>query len=161
MCLYLSTYLSISIYLLITCSMGLNSRPPACTMFPTDVSPERLFLDNSSFLCTICPWTMCPDPDYCRCTDRGGLRMAAPLWWCARSPPYCDATLILTRLRLDLTTQCAPILSSRRVIFRVGKNPGFLKKIQPSGFFVFFLIFWVFWVFLGFFAQTRGFLGFF
>ncbi len=38
---------------------------------------------------------------------------------------------------------------------RVGKNPVFFKKTQPSGFF------WVFWVFLGFFTQTRGFLGFF
>ncbi len=34
---------------------------------------------------------------------------------------------------------------------RVGKNPGFFKKTQPSGFF------WVFWVFLGF----LGFFGFF
>jgi hypothetical protein len=34
---------------------------------------------------------------------------------------------------------------------RVGKNPGFFKKTQPSGFF------WVFWVFWGFF----GFFGFF
>jgi hypothetical protein len=34
------------------------------------------------------------------------------------------------------------------------KKPGFfLKKTQPSGFFVFFGFFWIF----GFFAQTRGF----
>ncbi len=48
---------------------------------------------------------------------------------------------------------------------RVGQNPGFFKKTQPSGFFWVFLgFFWVFWVFLGFwgfFAQKRGFLGFF
>jgi hypothetical protein len=32
---------------------------------------------------------------------------------------------------------------------RVGKNPGFFKKTQPSGFFwVFLVFFWVFWVFL-------------
>jgi hypothetical protein len=34
------------------------------------------------------------------------------------------------------------------VPFSVGKNPGFFKKTQPSGFF---------WVFLGFFAQTNTF----
>ncbi len=46
-------------------------------------------------------------------------------------------------------------------VSRVGKNPGFFKKTQPSGFFwVFFGFFGFFWVFLGFFAQTRGFLGF-
>jgi hypothetical protein len=48
---------------------------------------------------------------------------------------------------------------------RVGKNPGFFKKTQPSGFFWVFLVFFgffgFFWVFLGFFAQKRGFLGFF
>jgi hypothetical protein len=48
---------------------------------------------------------------------------------------------------------------------RVGKNPGFFKKTQPSGFFWVFLgflgFFGFFWVFLGFFARTRGFLGFF
>jgi hypothetical protein len=38
---------------------------------------------------------------------------------------------------------------------RVGKNPGFFKKTQPSGFF------WVFWVFLGFFGFFWVFLGFF
>jgi hypothetical protein len=35
---------------------------------------------------------------------------------------------------------------------RVGKNPGFFLK-KPAQ--------WVFLVFFGFFAQTRGFLGFF
>ena len=35
---------------------------------------------------------------------------------------------------------------------RVGKNPGFFKKAQPSGFF---------WVFLGFFGFFWVFLGFF
>ncbi len=39
---------------------------------------------------------------------------------------------------------------------RVGKNPGFFKKAQPSGFFWVFLgffgFFWVFWVFLDFFG---------
>jgi hypothetical protein len=48
---------------------------------------------------------------------------------------------------------------------RVGKNPVFFKKTQPSGFFGFFWFFFgffgFFWVFLGFFARTRGFLGFF
>jgi hypothetical protein len=47
---------------------------------------------------------------------------------------------------------------------RVGKNPGFFKKTQPSGFFWVFLgffgFFGFFWVFLGFFARTRGILGF-
>jgi hypothetical protein len=42
---------------------------------------------------------------------------------------------------------------------RVGKNPGFLKKIPAQWFFFgFFGFFGFFWVF---FAQTRGFLGFF
>ncbi len=53
----------------------------------------------------------------------------------------------------------------RDAVIRVGKNPGFLKKTQPSGFFWVFLgffgFFGFFWVFLGFFARTRGFLGFF
>ena len=45
---------------------------------------------------------------------------------------------------------------------RVGKNPGFFKKTQPSGFFCFFFGFLgFFWGFWGFLAQTRGFLGFF
>jgi hypothetical protein len=48
------------------------------------------------------------------------------------------------------------------LFFRVGKNPGFLKKNPAQwvflGFFGFFGFFWVFW---GFFARTRGFLGFF
>jgi hypothetical protein len=35
---------------------------------------------------------------------------------------------------------------------RVGKNPGFFKKAQPSGFF---------WVFFGFFLGFLGFFGFF
>jgi hypothetical protein len=39
---------------------------------------------------------------------------------------------------------------------RVGKNPGFFKKNPAQWGFLFFLGF-----FLGFFAQTRGFLGFF
>jgi hypothetical protein len=47
---------------------------------------------------------------------------------------------------------------------RVGKNPGFFKKTQPSGFFWVFLVFFgffgFFWVFLGFFARTRGFFQF-
>jgi hypothetical protein len=51
------------------------------------------------------------------------------------------------------------------ILIRVGKNPGFFKKTQPSGFFWVFLGFFGFFgffcVFLGFFAQTRGFLGFF
>jgi hypothetical protein len=41
------------------------------------------------------------------------------------------------------------------------KNPGFLKKPSPVGFFGFFGFFVFFWVFWVFFAQTRGFLGFF
>jgi hypothetical protein len=41
---------------------------------------------------------------------------------------------------------------------RVGKNPVFFKKTQPSGFFWVFL---GFMGFFGFFAQTRGFLGLF
>jgi hypothetical protein len=54
---------------------------------------------------------------------------------------------------------------------RVGKNPFFFLKTQPSGFFGFFWVFWgflgflvffgFFGVFWGFFAQTKGFLGFF
>ncbi len=44
---------------------------------------------------------------------------------------------------------------------RVGKNPGFFKKNQPSGFFWVFLGFWGFWGFLGFFGVFWGFLGFF
>ncbi len=46
---------------------------------------------------------------------------------------------------------------------RVGKNPGFFKKNQPSRFFVFLGFFGFFLVFLVFyiFAQKRGFLGFF
>jgi hypothetical protein len=52
--------------------------------------------------------------------------------------------------------------SATMVATRVGKNPGFFKKTQPSGFFWVSLgFFGVFWVFLGFFAQTRGFIGFF
>jgi hypothetical protein len=50
------------------------------------------------------------------------------------------------------------------VWFRVGKNPYFFVKNQPSGFLCFlgfFGFFWVFLGFLGFFAQTRGFLDFF
>ncbi len=38
-----------------------------------------------------------------------------------------------------------------RVCHRVGKNPGFFKKTQPSGFFGFFWFFWGFLGFLGFF----------
>jgi hypothetical protein len=44
---------------------------------------------------------------------------------------------------------------------RVGKNPGFFKKTQPSGFFWFFLgffgFFGFFWVFLGFLPRREGF----
>jgi hypothetical protein len=43
------------------------------------------------------------------------------------------------------------------LIGRVGKNPVFKKKTQPSGFFGFFVFFVVYWVFLGF----LGFFGFF
>jgi hypothetical protein len=39
---------------------------------------------------------------------------------------------------------------------RVGKNPGFLKKTIPVGFFFFF----VFWDFLGFFGFSGFYLGF-
>ncbi len=53
----------------------------------------------------------------------------------------------------------------RTHLSRVGKNPGFFKETQPSGFFWVFGFFFGFfgfsWVFLGFFAQTREFLGFF
>ncbi len=44
---------------------------------------------------------------------------------------------------------------------RVGKNPGFFKKTQPSGFFWVFLgffgFFGFFWVFLGFLPRREGF----
>jgi hypothetical protein len=45
-------------------------------------------------------------------------------------------------------TSAVVVLKILAILFRVGKNPGFFKKTQPSGFF---------WVFLGF----LGFFGFF
>jgi hypothetical protein len=45
---------------------------------------------------------------------------------------------------------------------RVGKNPVFFLKNQPSGFFrVFFVFFCFFWGFFGFFFGFFGFFGFF
>jgi hypothetical protein len=48
-------------------------------------------------------------------------------------------------------------INSVSLIIRVGKNPGFFQKTQPSGFFWVFLGFLGFFFFFGFFAGREGF----
>ncbi len=60
-----------------------------------------------------------------------------------------------------LCGRCLICLRPHSLLSVLEKTRVFVKKPSPVGFLGFFWVFGVFWVFLGFFARTRGFLGFF
>ncbi len=53
------------------------------------------------------------------------------------------------------TEKWSNVMGPRRKPPRVGKNPFFFFKNQPSGFFWFFWVFWVFSVFFGFYCPEE------